>query len=51
MSTLLVAFAFIFALFAAIGWPATARVNFGWLALVFYFASILLTSFPAIFRH
>lgn len=35
MALIILAFAFVFAVIAALGWPVVARPNFGWLALAF----------------
>jgi hypothetical protein len=42
LGTILLCFAFVFAcIAAAVPGPVWGRVHFGWLSLVFYFASIL----------
>lgn len=41
LGTVLLCLAFIFACFAAFGWPGEGRVKYGWLAMAFYFGSLL----------
>lgn len=48
MQVVLIAFAFVFALFAAFQWPGEGRVKWGWLAMSCYFASILFTGVRAL---
>jgi hypothetical protein len=50
MSTVFLAFAFIFAIFACAGWPTVNRVHFGWLSLVMFYASLLFGSVGHLFR-
>lgn len=49
LGTVLLCFAFVFAVLASWGWPAV-RVHLGWLAMSFYFASLLFGSVSHLFR-
>ena len=42
LATVFLALAFVFAIFAAFSWPVVGRVQWGWLAMVFFFACLLL---------
>lgn len=41
LGTILMCFAFVFAVFAAAGWPQLGRVHFGWLAIALLIGGML----------
>jgi uncharacterized membrane protein len=44
LGIVLLAFAFVFAVLAAVSWPPQARIHLGWTAIVFFLASLLFSS-------
>lgn len=44
LGTILLCFAFVFAVFAAAGWPQLGRIHMGWMAFAFFVAAQLFGS-------
>lgn len=50
LSTILLCFAFVFAVFAAAGRPAFGGINMGWLAFAFFIGAQLFGALSPFFR-